>query len=77
MATRAQEADPQRSVTDKRRRQRAIPSQTEPLPIFRQALRQTKLLGEPKASRERHYLAAAVFVHPSIFWTKAEGPPLR
>jgi len=33
---RAEEADPQRSVTDKQRRQRALPSQT--LRIFRQAL---------------------------------------
>jgi hypothetical protein len=36
LARRAEEADPQRSVTDKQRRQRALPSQT--LPIFRQAL---------------------------------------
>jgi len=34
--------DPQRSVTDKQRRQRALPSQTEPLPIFRQTLSVTR-----------------------------------
>ncbi|MEY3536129.1 MAG: hypothetical protein RLZZ582_1705 [Verrucomicrobiota bacterium] len=40
LARREEEAEPQRSVVDNQRRQRALPSKTEPLPIFRQALSQ-------------------------------------